>query len=144
MSLSLVVSQGQGLDIQAQRLESLSIAFKGPNLLSNSRRNSFDFITYSSSFVDEKDERKKDFDKLYGVRKDGYSADDSLISYEGFDTYEHYLDPIVIGNLDKLFDFISNKDIQKSIRDALYIKDADEENENSQYSFFPQIDNNGK
>lgn len=97
-----------------------------------------------SSFVDGKDERKKDFDKLYGVRKDGYSADDSLISYEGFDTYEHYLDPIVIGNLDKLFDIISNKDIQKSIRDALYIKDADEENENSQYSFFPQIDNNGK
>ena len=95
-----------------------------------------------SSFVDGKNERKKDFDKLYGFRKDGSFADDSLVSYEGFDTYEHYLDPSIIGTLDKLFKSITDEGNQKIINEALSIKNADEEG--SEYSFFPQIDKNGK
>lgn len=90
-----------------------------------------------SSFGSGEEKINKDFNKLYGVGLNDTSGDDSLVSYEGFDTYKDYFNSSVVGNLDKLFSIISDEEISKKINKALSIKDADKEG--SKYSFFPQI-----
>lgn len=86
-----------------------------------------------------KDERAA-FDKLFGTGLKGSSADDSLISYEGFDVYKKYLGFDALKRLDHIFDTISDKAVMAAIDSELKIKDADEEDgkQTSGYSFLPR------
>ena len=71
-----------------------------------------------SSFGSGEDKINKDFNKLYGVGLNDTSADDSLVSYEGFDTYKDYFNSSVVGNLDKIFSIISDEEISKKINSS--------------------------
>ena len=86
-------------------------------------------------------EEKKAFDRLFGTGLRGSSADDSLVSYEGFGTYKQYVTSQSLSEIDYILETISNSTVMDAIKSALAIKDADKEQNDgvvSGYTFIPQ------
>ncbi|MCI7806506.1 MAG: DUF262 domain-containing protein [Spirochaetales bacterium] len=93
-----------------------------------------------SKYVEGDDKIKIDFDKLSGAEKNGSTADECFVSYEGFDIYERYINPEDIKKIDLLFNMISKADIQKEIDNALSNDNVDATESDSKYSFLPRLD----
>ncbi len=80
---------------------------------------------------------KSRFDKLFGTGLRDSSADDSLITYEGFDTYKPYITFNTLRKLDGILKVASSN--LAIIDKALNISDADEEEKHSVgYTFIPR------
>lgn len=82
---------------------------------------------------------KLEFDKLFGAGQRNASADDSLISYEGFEIYKKYLTFETLEKLNYIFKVVSDGKNPEVIEKALTISDADEEEKSSAgYTFIPR------
>lgn len=85
-------------------------------------------------------EEKAAFDRLFGSGLRGSSADDSLVKYEGFETYKKYITFRSLEEIDYILNTVSDTAVLRKIESALTIKDVDEEmaGDKSGYTFIPQ------
>lgn len=86
-------------------------------------------------------EEKAAFDRLFGAGLRGSSADDSMVSYEGFEDYRKYITFQSLDEINYILETVSDTAVLRTIESALAIKDVDEDASGiaaGGYTFIPQ------